>query len=109
MGKSLLSSPTSRLPVSSSSSSPAFSTALSTQSSLAQTPQQKNAPWRQALFKFERFRVIHGHSVDSLFNFLNPRGTRSLPIREFADNLSQFCHEIHFSGATYIKYTYMNK
>lgn len=59
----------------------------------------KQGLWRQALFKFERFRVIHGHSIESLFKFLNPRDTRTLPVREFADNLSQFCREISFQEA----------
>jgi CRP-like cAMP-binding protein len=48
--------------------------------------------WEKALREFERCRVTSGYSVESIFTALNPRGTESLPVREFAENLSIYCH-----------------
>ena len=36
--------------------------------------------------------MTSGYSVESIFTALNPRGTETLPIQEFAENISIYCH-----------------
>ena len=48
--------------------------------------------WEKALRDFERCRVTSGYSVASIFTALNPRGTDTLPVQEFAENMSIYCH-----------------
>lgn len=59
-----------------------------------QTPE-----WKSGLKKFERFRIINGHTIESLFNLIDRRNTKSLPIKEFADNLTEIDEEITFAEA----------
>jgi len=48
--------------------------------------------WEKALREFERCRVTSGYSIASIFIALNPRGTESLPVQEFAENLAAYCN-----------------
>ena len=41
-----------------------------------------------ALREFEKCRVTSGYSVESIYTALNPRGTETLPLVEFAQNMS---------------------
>jgi len=42
----------------------------------------------RALREFEKCRVTSGYSVESMYTALNPRGTETLPLVEFAQNMS---------------------
>lgn len=48
--------------------------------------------WEKALREFERCRVTSGYSIESIFVALNPRGTETLPVQEFAENLAAYCN-----------------
>lgn len=39
---------------------------------------------------FERYRITNGHSPESFFTALNPRGTKTCPINEFAENMVEY-------------------
>ena len=67
--------------------------------SLELKAQRRHIDWKRALRKFERFRMTYGHTVESLFHLLNHRGTTALPLKHFAESLSQCCGDISFTEA----------
>ena len=46
----------------------------------------------RSLRQFERCRVTNGYSIETIFNVLNPRGAATVPVPEFADNVSIYCN-----------------
>ena len=54
----------------------------------------KMKEWKRALRKFENFRKLHKHSIDSLFDLLNGRGTASMSKIEFIGNITRIIPEL---------------
>lgn len=52
-----------------------------------------------ALRLFERYRVTSGHTIETFFAQLCPRKTKTVPVHEFAANLSLYCDGISMARA----------
>lgn len=43
---------------------------------------------------FERYRITNGHSIETFFAKLNPRRTKTVPVSDFASNITNYCDAI---------------
>lgn len=61
-----------------------------TEQQLSLTKARENeVAWKKALREFERYRITSGHSLESVFNALNQRGSDRIPVKDFAENVSR--------------------
>lgn len=59
-----------------------------------------------ALRLFERYRVTNGHTIESFFGQLCPRKTKTVPVREFAANMSLYCDGISIQKALELSFCF---